>query len=57
MKGTKLRIISKRCALWFENLVSYERYKTSQRQGIGAVQFENLVSYERYKTKDPFSYF
>ena len=34
----------------FENLVSYERYKTAEEPLREVVQFENLVSYERYKT-------
>ena len=36
----------------FENLVNYERFKTSKRvDGIHS-KFENLVNYERFKTRE-----
>ena len=51
MKGIKQNSHIIIIYIWFESLVSYERYQTADLVKKAGVRFESLVSYERYQTK------
>ncbi len=51
MIRVKLFICDSVMDCWFENLVNYDKSKTSSSGNYFPVGFENLVNYDKSKTK------